>query len=101
MLMCFVYKNVLLKNNWFMMIDNETYVSIKRIREYFGNEVCDVLPAYHSITGCDTTSYPANVGKINPFNRMILTTSMYMLKDLGRHEESYLDLSKSLICFTQ
>ena len=98
-LMCFVYKNVLLKNNWFMMIDNETYVTMKRIREHFGNEVCDVLPAYHSITGCDTTSYPANVGKIDPFNRMILTTSMYMLKDLGRHEESYLDLSKSLNFF--
>ena len=99
MLMCFIYKGEHLKNNWFMMIDNETFVSINKIREYFGDDVCDILPAYHSITGCDTTSYPANIGKIKPFNKMILTNSMHLLKDFGRHKKSYLDLSTALEFF--
>ena len=96
MLMCYVDQGRNIENNWFMMIDKDTFVSIKDIRSYFGDDVCSVLPAYHSITGCDTTSYPANVGKIKPFQRMIATNSMHLLHDLGKSERSFLNLSNSL-----
>ena len=29
--------------------------------------MCSVLPAYHCVTGCDTTSYLANISKVRPF----------------------------------
>ena len=49
-----------------------------------------------SITGCDTTSYPANVGKIKPFKKMLATNSMHLLNDLGKNEDSFRDVSASL-----
>ena len=35
--------------------------------------MCLVFPAYDSITGCDTTSFPYKVGKIKPFINMVKT----------------------------
>ena len=66
MLMCYAHMKLDLRKRWVMMIDKETYVDILDIRSHFGDEVCEILPAYHSITGCDTTSFPANVGKLRP-----------------------------------
>ena len=64
MLMCYAQMKLDIRKRWVMMIDKETYVDIQDIRSHFRDEVCEILPAYHSITGCDTTSFPANVGKL-------------------------------------
>ena len=78
MLMCYAHQEKDIRKDWIMMIDNTTYVSIKEIRSY-GNEICSVLPTYHIITGCDTTSYPANLGKIKPLQKMINNASTHLL----------------------
>ena len=96
MLMCYARQEKDMQKDWIMMIDNTTYVSIKEIRSYYRNEICSVLPTYHIITGCDTTSYPANVGKIKPLQKTINNASTYLLYDLGNSENSFRDLSDSL-----
>ena len=54
-----------------MKADTNRYIDIKTIVEFYGRDVCLVFPAYHSITGCDTTSFPYKVGKIKPFIKMV------------------------------
>ena len=51
-------------NEWFMFIDKEKFVKIRKIVEKFGSKVCCVLPQIHAMTGCDTTAYKYNVGKV-------------------------------------
>lgn len=46
----------------YMKIDKELYVNMGNICRAYGKEVCDILAAYHSMTKCDTTSYPYKVG---------------------------------------
>ena len=70
-LMCYAHSKMNFSNDWLMEIDDNTYLSVKTIREYFGDEFCLILPAYHSITGCDTTSFPANIGKIRTLTKML------------------------------
>jgi hypothetical protein len=50
-------------HEWLMKIDHR-YIDVKVITYHFGDEICEFLPAYHSITGCDTTSFPFGIGKI-------------------------------------
>ena len=45
--------------------------------------MCHVLPAYHSITGCDTTSYPYGIGKIKPFKKMLSYNKVNFLSKFG------------------
>eukprot|EP00794_Sanderia_malayensis_P002215 gene2214-2520_t len=42
---------------WCMQIDHNKYVNIGKIVQFLGVSVCLQLPAFHSVTGCDTTSY--------------------------------------------
>ena len=48
-----------------------SYANIRSICDKLGNSVCRFLPHFHSITGRDTTSYFYNVGKRNPFNKVL------------------------------
>ena len=66
-----------------MMIDHERYVSVKALVDRFGDNVCQVLPAYHSITGCDTTSFAFGIGKVKPFKMMEKLGKCYLLSHLG------------------
>ena len=70
-------------NKWIMNIDSERYVNVNTIQDHFGELVCDVLPAYYSITGCDTTSYAANSGKVRPLNKMIKRKKEELLDTFG------------------
>ena len=54
--------------------------------------MCSVLPTYHIITVCDTTSYPANIGKVRPFQKLIGKQAFHLLKNLGSHINSYKDV---------
>ena len=70
-LMCYAHSSQTCTNKWIMNIDSERFVIVNTIQDHFGKLVCNVLPAYHSITGCDTTSYVANRGKDWLLNKMI------------------------------
>ena len=54
-LLCYAHQQLSPENDWFMKIDSERYVSVTSIKLYFGEIMCSPLPAYHCVTGCDTT----------------------------------------------
>ena len=64
-------------------------VQVKKIVSLYGECVCSILPAFHSITGCDTTSYPYNVAKVKPFKKMIKGNTSQYLSSMGMSEISY------------
>ena len=43
--------------------DHLCYVPVHRLREKLGQKLCRCLPAFHALTGCDTTSALAGVSK--------------------------------------
>ena len=69
-LMCYAHSSQTCSNKWIMNIYSERFVIANTIQDHFGKLVCNVLPAYHSITGCDT-SCVANRGKDLLLNKMI------------------------------
>ena len=69
---------------WLMKTNPGILVDIKTICNFFGNGICQILPRFHSITGCDTTSYPFGVAKINPFKKMRCLSKMHLLQDLEK-----------------
>ena len=83
--------------DWLMKIDHR-YVSVNKLTTHFGDEVCEVLPAYHSIAGCDTTSFPFRIGKIKPIKKMIKQEKFRLLSKLGRSAHSVQDVT-SAKCF--
>ena len=91
--MCYDHSKMNFSNDWLMEIDDNTYLSVKTIREYFGDEFCLILPAYHSITGCDTTSFPANIGKIRPLTKMLKGKEFHLLRNLGSSINSFKDVT--------
>ena len=46
-----------------MKIDNEKFIDVGKIVEYFAKDVILKLPHIHPVTGCDATSYLHGVGK--------------------------------------
>lgn len=55
-----------------------------------------MYPAFHSITGSDTTSYLYNVGKVRPFRKMTKskTCTSNLLINIGRNPVNYVDAVK-------
>ena len=85
---------------WLMNIDHKGYVSIKSICSRIGNAVCQILPAYRAITGCDTTSYPFGIEKIKPFKQMEKLRKYHLLSQLiGSSLGSVENLSNAKLFF--
>ena len=82
-LLCYTHSILNCVNRWVMKIDSERFVDINIIRGHYGNDICKILPAYHSLTGCDSTSYPVNVGKIKPFKKLIREDKASLLSEFG------------------
>ena len=70
------------RHDWLMKIDDR-YVSVQKLVEHYGDEICRILPAFHSITGSDTTSYPYRVGKVRSFKKMMKGQKSNQLSGLG------------------
>ena len=69
--------------DWQMRISADRYICVRSISNHYGNNVCNILPAFHSLTGCDTTSHPFGVGKIKPFKKMLKLGKECLLEELG------------------
>ena len=63
---------------WAMKTSAGIFIDIKTICNFFGNGICQILPGFHCIIGCDTTSYPFGVGKINPFKKVRRLSKMLL-----------------------
>ena len=64
--MVWAYSKYEVKHKWYLKYDYDMFTDIKLIVEYFGETVCDNLPALH---GCDTTSYFYRMSKIKVQNQ--------------------------------
>jgi len=79
-----------------MRTEKHRYLDIGEICKAYGEEICDMLPGYHSVTGCDTTSYPYEVGKVKALKKMITQGKSNLLAPLGKHRLSKQDAEKIL-----
>ena len=70
-LLVWAYAKHEIKTKWYMMYEQGKYADIGKIVEFFGKEICLALPAFHSLTGCDTTSYFFRVGKGRVFKKLL------------------------------
>ena len=84
-------------HDWMMKIYHR-YISVNKLTTHFGEEVCEVLPAYHSITGCDTTSFPFRIGKIKPIKKLMKQGKSHLLSELGSSLHPVQDVTKAK-CF--
>eukprot|EP00794_Sanderia_malayensis_P005787 gene5787-6485_t len=98
-LMCYVFGACQPVEEWMMKIDSDRYANISCIQNHFGHDMCSILPAYHSITGSDTTYFPYGAGKTTPFKKMVKTKSNNLLSDLGSNDRSFEDISKAVKFF--
>ena len=87
-LMIWAYAFYKIKYKWFFKYDSEKYAEVRKICEHFGLELCLSLPAFHGLTGCDTTSYFYRSGKVRILKKMISDTNRcLMLHPLGRDKD--------------
>jgi len=79
-----------------MRTEKHRYLDIGDICKAYGEEICDVLPGYHSVTGCDTTSYPYEVRKVKALRKMTTQGKSNLLASLGKQRLSQQDAEKIL-----
>ena len=69
--------------NWYFDYQSCSFADLRRIADLLGDSALH-LPAFHSLTGCDTTSYFYFRGKTAPWERAIKTpNSLDLIKNLG------------------
>ena len=78
-----------------MKIGHERFVNIESICAKIGTEAGAILPAYHSITGCDTTSFPFGIGKLKPWKKIVKLKSYSLLSNFGSTLASIAFLSRA------
>ena len=87
MLLVWAYSSYKVTHNWYFKYEGEKYACIRTIVDSLGPDICSVLPAFHAITGCDTTSYLYRIGKVRAFNKLTINShKAVMLKTLGQNE---------------
>ena len=68
---------------WCMQIDHNKFVNVGKIAQFLNESTCLQLPAFHSLTGCDTTSYFYRISKPSVFEKARKNQSLYLLEQLG------------------
>ena len=78
------------QKTWYMKYDNDKYVDIGKVFVYLGINMTENLLKFHSLTGCDSTSYFYRVGKIKLWKKLLknpekihLIDSLGLTKDLS------------------
>ena len=63
--------------------------------DYVGKYLCLSLQAFHSLTGCDTTSYFFRTGKVRAFKKVLPEpTKLSLLASLGKVRNNIKDVKK-------
>ena len=57
-------------NDWCMKIEKQKFFDIRKIAQFLGDKICKYLPDIHSLTGCDTTSYPYGISNIKALKKL-------------------------------
>ena len=66
-----------------MMYDKNKYADMGVICHFLGSDICEYLPALHTLTGCDTTSNLFNVGKATVFHK---TRENQTISNVGKNK---------------
>ena len=83
-LIAYGYKKKSPVSNWFMQYDTDTYADIRKIVEHLGDHITSSLPQLHALTGCDTTSYFFNHGKMTILKKVLKNSSKIdLIQGLG------------------
>ena len=82
-----------------MKYDTHKYASIRKICEFLSPELCQILPAFHAITGGDTTPYFHRKIKATMFSKLIQLSSSHarLLDNLGIEIDKDIDDVKEFI----
>ena len=67
-LLIWAYVKYNVSRKWYLKYETDKYADIGAICDYFGKNIALLLPVFHSITGCDTTSYFFRAGKCKQEN---------------------------------
>ena len=101
-LMVYAYALKDIKEDWYMKIGAKKFVNVRKIVQYLGKEVSLKLPHIHAITGCDTTSYLHNVGKMKVLNKCLKSNDVVAcLEGLGKNASFAPENFKDIIKFIQ
>ena len=66
-----------------LQINRNKYVDVRKIAQFLDEPTCLQLPALHSLTGCDTTSYFYRSSKTSVFEKARKNKSLRLLEQLG------------------
>ena len=98
--MCYAHSHEIKGNQWMIVqINSEWNVCVNLITNHYETEICNKFPAYHSITGCDTTFYPADFGKVKPLKKIIKLCKEDLLADLVQSCSNKTVLKEAMIFF--
>ena len=87
-LLVYAIEKVVPEFPWFMQIDQERFVDIRKVTDHIGSSICQSLPQLHAITGCDTTAYKFNIGKIKVIKKIMQdSSSCSLIRNLGYGNE--------------
>ena len=70
-LLAWAYDHFNVKYKWFFSHEKDVYADISVICAFLGEEICSSLLSFHTISGCDTTSFMSNVGKLRCFRKLM------------------------------
>ena len=70
-LLVWAYNHFGMKKNCFLQYETNCYARISTICDFYGEDVCPHLPAFHTLTGCDQTSYFSGAGKSHIFSKAL------------------------------
>ena len=84
-----------------MKIDHEKYINL--LKQHIGDEIREILPQFHAITGCDSTSFMFSVGKIKALKQIINNSELiHSIREIGDKAtvsaERLEDAKKSMVC---
>ena len=75
----YAFRSLQCEQLWFRtgVKDKLRYVPIHQVVDKLGPDLCKVLPAFHSLTGCDTTSGLSRIGKKKAWKVMKNSPDLY------------------------
>ena len=82
--------------------DRERYIPLHTIHSSLSPSLCKCLPSFHALTGCDSRSAFAGIGKTKPWKVLIKKDQLQRdLSSLGQNpvlQESIQSVAESFIC---
>eukprot|EP00794_Sanderia_malayensis_P001365 gene1365-biopygen1116 len=90
-LLVWAYEKCAVTHQWFMKYERDSFADVGKICRFIGRQLCLSLPAFHSISGCDTTSYMFKTRKVRIFKKLLKDQSPSTMLDALQNDEPLLE----------